>query len=571
LSAAERVRAALSLRGDGTLAQRARLVSGLILFAFVLSHFLNHALGLVSVETMEAAQGWRRAFWRTPPATLALYGALAVHVVLALWRIARRRTWRMPPWEALQLALGLAIPYQLMVHVLATRGLNAQFGVDDRYVNELALLWPGEAIAQTILLFLVWIHAVIGIHYWLRIRSWYRRAFQPLFAFAVLVPALATAGWIAAAREVRAFYEADGLTGEQYSTVLAQIDTGTIIVVVVLAGLAAAVLGAGLVERLRARITVRYPGGQSFKVVPGPTLLEISRMLGIPHAAVCGGRARCSTCRVEVVEGWSGLDGAGPAEQQVLERIAAQEHTRLACQLTPRADITVQPLVAAREAALAPGQARDAFHWGIERPVAVMFVDMRNFTGFAETRLPFDVVFILNRYLGEVAAAVTANDGYVDKFIGDGVMAIFGMSDGHKLGSQKALRAVAAIGKAVGALNRELASSLSTPLRIGVGVHAGPAILGRIGASHTGHGAAQQGITALGDTVNAAARLETATKELCAVAVISDAVMHAAGVTVEGGTRHEITVKGRDKPLKVHAFADFTPFMQVAAAAPEPA
>ena len=544
---------------EGTLVQRLRLASGLVLFAFALTHFVNHALGLVSVSAMEGVQAWRVAVWRSPPGTVALYGAFAMHVSLALARILARRTWRMPPWEAAQLLLGLAIPYQLMIHVLATRGLNAQFGYEDSYTNELALLWPGEIVTQSVLLLLVWIHAVIGLHYWLRIRRWYTRCFLPLFALAVLIPVLAIAGWITAAREVAAFHEPHPPTVEEVGTFDMQVDVGQIVLVVLLAATALAVLLPRAIERARPRITVTYPGARSFKVVPGPTLLEMSRMLGIPHAAVCGGRARCSTCRVEVLAGAGRLEPPSPAERSVLERISADRDTRLACQIKPVSDISIQPLVAAREAALAPGQARDAYHWGVERPVAIMFVDMRNFTGFAEQRLPFDVVFVLNRYLGLVASAIAANGGHVDKFIGDGIMAIFGMDDGQKVGSLDALRSIAAIGRAIEALNRELSSSLQTPLRIGVGLHVGPAILGRIGAA-AGRSAAAQSITALGDTVNAASRLETATKELSAVAVVSDAVLRAAGVTLDGGTVHEITVKGRNTALTVHAFADFASF-----------
>jgi adenylate cyclase len=560
VSIAERRRGVASVLWEGTLVQRLRLATGLVLFAFALTHFINHALGLVSVSAMEGVQEWREAVWRSLPGTVALYGAFAAHVSLALVRIIARRTWRMPPWEAAQLLLGLAIPYQLMIHVLATRGLNAQFGVEDSYTNELALLWPGEIFTQSLLLLLVWTHAVIGLHYWLRIRSWYRAMVPYLFALAVLIPALAIAGWITAAREVAAFHEPRQLTVEEFDTLTMQVDVGQVVLLVLLAATALAVLLPRAIERTRARITVNYPGGRSFKVVPGPTLLEISRMLGIPHAAVCGGRARCSTCRVEVLAGAGRLEPPSSAESSVLERISADRNTRLACQIKPVCDISIQPLVAARDAALAPDQARDAYHWGVERPVAIMFVDMRNFTGFAEQRLPFDVVFVLNRYLGLVASAIAANGGHVDKFIGDGIMAIFGMDDGQKAGSLNALRSIAAIGRALEVLNRELSSSLPAPLRIGVGLHAGPAILGRIGAAAGRSAAAAQSITALGDTVNAASRLETATKELSAVAVVSDAVLRAAGVTLDGGSMHDITVKGRDTALTVHAFADFASF-----------
>ena len=92
------------------LLRRVRLVTGLVLLAYLATHLLNHALGLISLATMEAGRGWFLAFWRHPVGTLALYGALATHVTLALWSVYRRRHICMPAWEAAQLLLGLLIP-----------------------------------------------------------------------------------------------------------------------------------------------------------------------------------------------------------------------------------------------------------------------------------------------------------------------------------------------------------------------------------------------------------------------------------------------------------------------------
>src|SRR4051794_20244320 len=102
-----------------------RLASGLVLFAFVLTYFLNHALGHVSLDAMQQGQGLRRAVWGSWPGTPLLYGAAAVHVGLALWKLIRRHTWRMPTWEAAQIALGLWIPFLAVAHVITTRGLSA--------------------------------------------------------------------------------------------------------------------------------------------------------------------------------------------------------------------------------------------------------------------------------------------------------------------------------------------------------------------------------------------------------------------------------------------------------------
>ena len=169
----------------GTLAQRLRIGSGLILFAFVLTHFLNHALGIWSVEAMEAAQAWRTTVTRSAIGTLVLGGALATHLVLNLVKIARRSTWRMPIWEAAQIALGLAIPVLLVPHILPMRGHYILDGADTLYSETLADLWGKLALGQTALLLVVWTHACIGLHFWLRLARFYRRASPFLLAAAV--------------------------------------------------------------------------------------------------------------------------------------------------------------------------------------------------------------------------------------------------------------------------------------------------------------------------------------------------------------------------------------------------
>ncbi len=546
--------------------QRLRLASGLVLFAFALTHFLNHALGIWSVGLMEDVQDWRTGFWRSTAGFALLVGALVVHVALALWKTARRRTLRMPPAEAAQLVLGLAIPLLLAKHVAGTAGLAMIDGVEDSYTHVLSLQWPNEVFLQTLAMLTVWIHACIGLHFWLRLNAWYRRWRAALLTAAVAVPLLAEWGFVDAARRLWILGQDTGtLTPEQFATATT-VYQGTLAAYGTVLAVALLVMAVRLLPIGRARrIAVTYPGNRVVRVAPGPSVLEISRMNGIPHAAVCGGRARCSTCRTRILEGLDGQPEAGAQERAVLERIGADPGVRLACQLRPTADLTVQPLLPARDAprAAIAADGQDAYHWGVDQPVAVLFVDLRGFTSLSERRLTYDVVFILNRYLDAMARAVRAERGYVDKFIGDGVMAIFGMTEGVAAGSRSALASAVRMQEAMAELNRELEPQLGAPLRIGIGIHVGPAILGRVGAAG---GGATAGITALGDTVNTASRLETLTKEYGAVLVVSHAVVHAAKVELAATRVEEITVRGRQSLLKVYAITDVAPLAGALAA-----
>jgi len=120
------------------------------------------------------------------------------------------------------------------------------------------------------------------------------------------------------------------------------------------------------------------------------------------------------------------LPPASLDEQRVLRAICAPPNVRLACQLRPRGHVTIVPLLVSSK--VGRGQFRRPVHTeGREQEVVVLFADLRDFTQLAETRLPYDVVFILNRYFEEMGQAIEAAGGQVDKFVGDGLMALFGL------------------------------------------------------------------------------------------------------------------------------------------------
>ena len=187
--------------------RRLRLWSGLVLFAYVGTHLANHALGLVSLDAMEGGRIWFLALWRNPVGTLALYGALLVHLVLALWSLYRRRQLRMPRWEAAQIALGLTIPLLLVEHVIGTRFLYQFFGVEDTYRYVVLVLWelkPDAGVRQTLVLLIAWTHGCMGLHFWLRLKPWYGSAAPLAYAGALLLPVLALLEFADAGRSMRA-------------------------------------------------------------------------------------------------------------------------------------------------------------------------------------------------------------------------------------------------------------------------------------------------------------------------------------------------------------------------------
>jgi adenylate cyclase len=543
------------------IATRLRLASGLVLMTFACTHLINHTLGIYSLAAMEAGGRIFTAAWRTAPATLLLYVAFATHMTLAVRKLWRRRSLRMPAWELAQAVLGFLIPFWLVVHVIGTRGTRQLFEVDDSYAYVLNALWPDGAPRQSVMLILVWLHGCIGIHFWLRLRPWYRFAQPWLFAFALLLPTLALIGFANAGRELRAIAAADPAWLAQLAAAQNWPDPAEAAWVYeaerrILLGFTAILfgtLGARAIRALRARygrrVRLRYPNGVTVSIEPGMSVLEASRAVGVPHASVCGGRGRCSTCRVRLGDGADYLPPPAPDEARVLARIGAPDGVRLACQLRPTRDLAVVPLLPATAGPhdvriqVNPGQ-------GIERDVAVLFADLRAFTRMSEGRLPYDVVFVLNQYFKAMGQAIEAEGGRVDKFIGDGIMALFGVDQDPETASRQAIAAAQALAIALEQLNRELAHDLREPLRIAIGLHVGPAILGEMGYRRA------TSLTAVGDTVNVAARLEALAKEFEVQLVISTRLAERAGTDLGAFEERRIEIRGRQRPLRVRLIAD---------------
>jgi adenylate cyclase len=187
---------------------------------------------------------------------------------------------------------------------------------------------------------------------------------------------------------------------------------------------------------------------------------------------------------------------------------------------------------------------------GQERYLVSLFVDMRGSTRLAEKMLPFDTVFVVNRFLAAVAQAVMECGGRPNQFVGDGMLALFGLATSGQIACRQALRAAALIAKNIDEVNQFLSHDLREPIRFGIGIHGGEVIVGDIG--YRDH----MVFTALGDAVNVAARLQDMTKTLSCEAIVSEEVRITAGLAEGDLPKQEVAIRGRAEPMAVRVVAD---------------
>ncbi|EPG76428.1 adenylate/guanylate cyclase catalytic domain protein [Leptospira fainei serovar Hurstbridge str. BUT 6] len=282
------------------------------------------------------------------------------------------------------------------------------------------------------------------------------------------------------------------------------------------------------------------------------SLLQISLAEGIPHIHACGGNARCSTCRVLVLEGADNLSSRDEKESALAERKGFPENVRLACQSRVLGDIKVRRLIIDdSDQTLASTFSHNVS--GKEKAITILFSDIRGFTTFSESHLPYDVIHILNRYFYRMSDKILKYGGTIDKYIGDGLMAVFGLEESDPLKTNlAAIRSALEMKTELDNLNSYLKEHFNTQFEIGVGIHYGTAILGQLGHPLF------MSSTAIGDSVNQASRIESTTKKAGARLLISESVLQLVKGRVKKGRTFETTLKGKTGKYKLHEIVGIT-------------
>ena len=430
------------LRGIGV--RQVRLACGLVLFAYLVSHFLNHALGNISMDALAAGVYYHTLFWQFLPVAIVFYAAALVHTGLGIWALYERRQFRWKAIEPLQLVLGLSIPALIIAHIVGVRLGQTLFGHEKLYPQVFYaywVAWPYKMWLMFAVLLIAWIHGCIGLYFWLRMKAFYKRAAPFLLAAAVLIPTLAMLGLYQGGRSVVARQRQRRMEGRKsfaapgrhcrragragrhrrlFPDRLSRPDR----------------TGAAGARRARAdraprrhdqpvlrqrQDDSRAEGPERARSEPAqqrPACQRLRRprpLLDLPHS-----RDR----RLRVVAGTvaSARPSCSTASARPIPSI------RLACQLRPTDRPVVLPALHAAARCRPMRTPRSRHRIGQERYLVSMFVDMRGSTRLAENRLPFDTVFIVNRFLGAVSQAVIECGGQPNQFVGDGQLALFGLA-----------------------------------------------------------------------------------------------------------------------------------------------
>ncbi|MFV1970563.1 MAG: adenylate/guanylate cyclase domain-containing protein [Acidimicrobiia bacterium] len=278
------------------------------------------------------------------------------------------------------------------------------------------------------------------------------------------------------------------------------------------------------------------------------TLLDVS----IPIDHLCGGRARCSTCRVFVVQGLSNLAERTAEEFAMATKLDLPDEVRLACQTTLTGSVSVRRLVLDKTDEMLVsqlGEAKLVGPVGREAHVAVLFADVVGYTKMSEVLPAYDIVHLLNRFFSRTSDVIATNTGVVDNYMGDAVLALFGLH-GEPEPALSAVRSGLGVLEVSRELTRYVERTYGMSFGVRVGVDFGEVVFGLMGAG------ASARETVIGDAVNVASRLESANKTTGTDMLVSEAVYQLTLSEITYGQRHELELPGKVERVVAHEVVD---------------
>jgi adenylate cyclase len=423
--------------------------------------------------------------------------------------------------------LGLGIPTLLIGHAVGTRVAWELYHQSPQYSRVVWSLWATDGQGRQLALLVPgWLHGCFGIHLAFASRPVYQRLHRLLFAVALLLPVLGGLGFLAMGKELAANLSIRGQLDASLDLPLgpshALLGLRQTLLAVYFSACATVLLARAArswnERRSNVLVSIQFPEC-TIRVPRAWTVLEATRSHHLPHVSMCGGRARCSTCRVRVTSGEERCPPAGPAEAATLARIRAPEGVRLACQLRPQGNIGVIPL-------LSPGHrsAEDEYPVRtVEQDVVLVCVDWRNRDALSHSVLPQDAVFLARRFHHTVSTHEREDGGIECDRSANATTVVFGVGIDLTMACRRALAAAHAVEQALFDLSDRWNVEFGVEADFAICVHMGPAAIGNMGT------ASAHSFTVAGPAVEAAQRLRAAAATNGTRMVVSAEVLQLGG------------------------------------------
>lgn len=296
---------------------------------------------------------------------------------------------------------------------------------------------------------------------------------------------------------------------------------------------------------------ITFVGEKKVQISKGQSILSASLEAGIPHFHACGGKGKCSTCRILILEGSENISPISKMEAFLRSKIPFPENVRLACQcFIEKGDVTIERIIK-DEMDFSLFLNNDKLekqnqHLGVEKELVLFFLDIKNFSPFVETYLPFDVIHVVRRLFFIFHNVIHKLKGKIIETAGDGLYAVFGLENNIKDAADLAIEASKSIVAELNILNEEyLKKYFLISFEVGIGIHLGKVIIGkvRIAEKHTE--------SIMGLSVNIASRLQAITRELNNNIIISEELAKHSSFHPDGPAAY-LKLKGIDREVAVY-------------------
>jgi adenylate cyclase len=507
------------MKKDIDLSENIHRVSGAIIFIYVLLHFTSYIIGNISLVASEKFLISFSKIINSQELKLIVPLAFIFFSISGIYLVIRRNTFKnLTVNTYLQIILLIIIPQTLIMHLIVFAPSVYSIDLKASHLYYLILDNGKIELKAIIILTIFWLYSFLHLKSIIILKKYYSKINPILITLFALILILSFTGLNTSKSKLdtldlqypnfktnvinRSNPKNKNLSQNLNKYVFYSTTSYLLTLLLFLLGKIILVT----IRIKKSKYTIEYPGGINIRSSYGKSILDNSLQNNIPHPHVCDGKGKCTTCRIRIDDGLDQLDPVSDTERRTLNKIGAPSNVRLACKTKPKSDIQVFPILP-QNATADESRKRGKHRNGMYKEIAILFAGIRDFKVFQEQRLPHDVVFVLNQYFQTLGETIQKYDGYIDKFLGDGVMCLFGADGNIKDGCLNALKASKEISFKLDTLNKKIAHILDKPLTIGIGLHMGDAIIGELGYG------TNKSISAIGEAIDFAIELEKSSKK----------------------------------------------------------